>query len=132
MCRGEAGERRDSPPAPLSPAGGFTLLEVMIALAILSGVIIIALVSYNYHLSLAARNRDRVVATLLGRERIDEIELFGPPRKKSGDFGERLPRFTWQFTTTKETRIEGLDILEVTVFWEKGRSLSFSSYRLER
>jgi general secretion pathway protein I len=112
---------------------GFTLLEVMIALAILSSVIITALISYNYHLSLAARNRDTVVATLLGRERMDEIELFGPPaKKKAGDFGERFPRFVWQFTTTKETRIEGLDQLEITVSWEKKRSISFSSYRLQR
>ena len=94
---------------------GFTLLEVMIALAILSGVIITALISYNYHLSLAVRNRDTVVATLLGRERMEEIELFGPPKKRAGDFGERFPRFAWQFTTTKEIRIEGLDKLDITV-----------------
>ncbi len=116
-----------------SGPGGFTLLEVMIALAILSGVIITALISYNYHLSLAARNRDTVVATLLGRERMDEIELFGPPvKKRAGDFGERFPRFAWQFTTTKETRLEKLDRLEISVLWEKSRSLSFSSYRLQR
>lgn len=112
---------------------GFTLLEVMIALAILSGVIITALISYNYHLSLAARNRDTIVATLLGRERMEEIELFGPPAiKMAGDFGERFPRFAWQFTTTKEIRIEGLDKVDITVSWEKTHALSFSSYRLQR
>jgi len=118
----------------LSPANerGCTLLEVMIALAILAGVIVTVLVSYNYHLSIAARNRDMVVATLLGMERIEEFSLTGPPAKKAGDFGEHFPRFAWHFTTTKDTRFEKLDRQDITVAWEEGRTLSLSSYHLRK
>ena len=111
---------------------GFTLLEVMIALAILAGVIVTVLVSYHYHLSIAARNRDMVVATLLGMERIEEFALTGPPVKTAGDFGENFPRFAWHFTTTKDRRFEKLDRHDITVVWEEGRTLSLSSYHLRR
>ncbi|MFQ5587108.1 MAG: prepilin-type N-terminal cleavage/methylation domain-containing protein [Thermodesulfobacteriota bacterium] len=116
----------------LTGARGFTLLEVMIALALLGGVVITALISYNYHLSLAARNRDMVVATLLGRERMEEIDLLGPPVKMADDFGEEFPGFAWQFSITKDRRFERLDRMDITVLWGNERSLSLSSYRLQR
>ena len=52
---------------------GFTLLEVMVALAIMAGVIITLLGSVNYHLGIIAAERDSTTLTLLARNRMAEL-----------------------------------------------------------
>ena len=49
---------------------GFTLLEVMVALAIMAGVILTVISSVNYHLSLTTRNNEETIALLLARENL--------------------------------------------------------------
>ena len=51
---------------------GFTLLEIMIALAIMAGVLLTVISSFNYHLSLAARDREETIAALLARAKLDD------------------------------------------------------------
>ena len=41
---------------------GFTLLEVLVALAIMSGVILTTIVSFNYHLGIVVRDKDETAA----------------------------------------------------------------------
>lgn len=74
---------------------GFTLLEVMIAVSILSGVVLSIIVSLNYHISAAARNRDLVVASMLGGSLEGEIRASGLPEAREGSFGE-FPGFAWR------------------------------------
>ena len=47
---------------------GFTLLEVMIALAVLAGVVVTVLSTLNYHLGVASRSSDLVTASILGKK----------------------------------------------------------------
>lgn len=58
------------------PAGtrGFTLLEVMIALAIMAGVVLTLLGAVNYHVGVISEERDSTAMTLLARARMAEIE----------------------------------------------------------
>jgi general secretion pathway protein I len=63
---------------------GFTLLEVMVALAIMAGVVLTVISSVNYHLSLTARNNEETVALLLARAKLEELELLGKQQMAEG------------------------------------------------
>lgn len=85
---------------------GFTLLEVLVALAIMAGVILTVLGSVNYHLGIIAAERDSTELTILGRYRLAEMEreaLQTPlSEKNQGTFAPLHPELTWQteqFTT---------------------------------
>ena len=73
---------------------GFTLLEVMIALAIMAGVIITLLGSVNYHIGVIAAERDSTAMTLLARARMAEIEL--SPAKGEGTLAPFHPELKWK------------------------------------
>lgn len=108
-------------------AGGFTLIEVMAALAILSGVIVTALASVNYHLDASVRARDIVTATVLGRYKAEETRLMGGEAETEGDFGPAFDGFRWKIgKTTDETT--GLLRYEIESIGPGG-SVAFVMYR---
>lgn len=75
---------------------GFTLLEVMVALAIMASVILTVLESVNYHLNLLTAERDSTELTLLARSRLVELEQQPPlPQKSEGTFSPLHPDVTW-------------------------------------
>ncbi|MBF0537998.1 MAG: prepilin-type N-terminal cleavage/methylation domain-containing protein [Nitrospirae bacterium] len=51
---------------------GFTLLEVLIALGILSGVLVTLIYTLNYNLSILQRHEVITVASLLAKEKLSE------------------------------------------------------------
>lgn len=76
---------------------GFTLLEVMVALAIMAGVILTVLSSVNYHLALLATERDSTALTLLARSRLVELEQqVSLPQKSEGTFTPLHPDIIWR------------------------------------
>jgi general secretion pathway protein I len=109
---------------------GFTILEVMICLAILSGVVVTMLGSLNYHLGLVSYNQNLVTAAVLAREKGEEAALLGIPSLREGSFAEPMGDFSWEIAT-EETGFEGLRRLDVRVGWGADRSVSFISYLLE-
>lgn len=111
-------------------AGGFTLLEVMIALAIVSGVVATIITSLNFHLSAVERNRDKVVATFLARQKYEESRLFGPPKDKRGEFGKDFPNFSWEYVR-EDYLYPGIKRILVTVFWNKSDSIEIETYEEE-
>ena len=75
---------------------GFTLLEVMVALAIMAGVVLTVLGSLNYHTGLLSAERDSTVLTLLARTRLIELEQQpGLPQKSEGTFIPLHPDVLW-------------------------------------
>jgi general secretion pathway protein I len=91
---------------------GFTLLEVMVSLAIMAGVILTVLTSVNYHLGIIANERDNTTLTLLARTRMVELEQ--APAKGEGTFAPTHPELTWK-SDLMPTELPGLQKLLVTV-----------------
>ncbi len=108
--------------------GGFTFLEIMIALSIVAGVVITVLTSLNYHLGLISENRDTVLATILAAEKMQEVKLFGIPHEMEGVFDEELSQFTWQLDVLDIKEITGIRKISVGVSWEDGRGVHLTSY----
>ena len=106
---------------------GFTLLEVMIALAIMAGVVLTVITSCNYHLAVVNRDREETVAMLLARARLDDPK-FRELDAKKGTFAPEWPEYAWE-AETAPTELPGLAKLTLTVNWDSGRKeLSLVQY----
>src|SRR3970040_1312649 len=84
--------------------GGFTLLEVVVALAILSGVIVTALITLHYHISVTDRTMAIITATNLAKEKFEEIRISAAPALSEGDFAPYSPEFRWKIPFTESWR----------------------------
>lgn len=106
---------------------GFTLLEVVIALAILAGVITTVVVTFNRHLTLATEDRDTTTALLLARAKLDQPD-FLTVTTASGTFAPDFPEFSWKREETV-SEIPTLKRYQLTVSWNGGqRSLQLVLY----
>lgn len=107
---------------------GFTLLEVMVSLAIIAGVLMTVYASFGFHLDIAARDREETVAMLLARSKIDECMLRGEKAAK-GTFDPSWPGITWELAT-EPAPWQGVERLNLTVAWDQNRkNLKLSHYR---
>jgi general secretion pathway protein I len=95
---------------------GFTLLEVMIALAIMAGVILTVISSFNYHLSMVERDRQETMAVLLARAKMDD-PTFKPGDGGSGTFAPDRPDMTWK-AESRQTEYPGINRVALTVSWD--------------
>lgn len=106
---------------------GFTLLEVLVAVAILSTVIVTLVGSVNYHLSVLERGRGHTVASMIAREKIEEIKLGIVADKKSGSLEHDGKSYAWNFETTS-TDYDGVSLLSVRVMWDRVESVAIETY----
>ncbi|MFQ5780998.1 MAG: prepilin-type N-terminal cleavage/methylation domain-containing protein [Nitrospiria bacterium] len=104
------------------PPAGFTLLEIMVALAVISISFVALLGLRNRDIALAAYSRHLTEATLLARQKITEVSAAGFPDLgvSEGDFGEAYSRFRWE-QEVKQTPFEVVRELVLTVVWMEGR-----------
>ncbi len=112
-----------------SMRGGFTLLEVMIAMAILAITLVAVFQSQSQSISMAGDSRFLTTASLLARSRMVEIDAADPREVAagSGDFGDDFPDYRWQ-VEIGDTEIEVLKKISLTV--TNSRMLVRNSYRL--
>ena len=77
---------------------GFTLLEVLVALAVLSIALVVLLGLRNRDVDLVNIARDLTTGTVLARMKMAETQLEGFPElgETAGGFGEGQPQFHWQ------------------------------------
>lgn len=102
---------------------GFSLLEVMVALAIMASVILTVLGAVNYHLTIITNERDSTALTLLARAKMAELELLKNqgqtlPEKSEGTLAPAHPELSWQ-ADISATELTVLKKLVVRV-WRTG------------
>lgn len=111
----------------ISGEEGFTLLEAIVSLAILSGVIVTIIYSINYNLKTTERLKTISTATNLAREFFQEMDVSGVPDVREGAFPDR-PGFTWRLEM-EDMSIEGVKKLKLDVA-SGAEAVSVETYRL--
>jgi general secretion pathway protein I len=90
-------------PIPDALQKGFTLLEVMIAMAILATVLVTVFHSQSQSIAMANESRARTTLALLAQSRMAEME--GQQNlstgQTSGTFGDDFPNYSWTATVTQ-------------------------------
>lgn len=102
-------------------ASGFTLIEIMIALAVLAISLTVLLGLRNRDIALSSYTGHITEATLLARQLVSEISFAGFPDvgEREGDFGEEHPGYKWK-QEVKATPYEVVRELNVDVLWREG------------
>ena len=133
--RSAVGGLRAHPP---SATGGFTLLEVVVALAILAAGILAVIDLFSGSLRLSEGARDVWAAQVYASQRMEEA-LLSPhpvPGVERGSFGEK---YRWETRTTREESAEYDPYREVRIrviiSWDDGpreKAVELAGIRWER
>lgn len=96
----------------------FTLLEVLVALALLAIGLVGVMESVSQSLRQTKANADRAEAGTLAQQRLTELTLTTDlaPGTDEGEFGDEHPGFRWR-SSVESTEHDGLYRLSVTVLW---------------
>ena len=104
---------------------GFSLLEVMIAVALIAIALTTLLGSQAQSVSYANSAKFETMAALLAQSKMSEITVQDADSlsSDSGDFGDDYPGYAWE-ATVSDISIEGLDTIsnylkqvDLTVTW---------------
>jgi general secretion pathway protein I len=105
-----------------TPNAGFTLLEVLVAMAVLAVALVSLLGLYNRSLTLTMRAQQLSTGMLLAQEMLTRTQLEGAAaaRVTAGDFSDfhsgRYPEFRWK-RTIRPTPLKNLWEIRVGVIW---------------
>ena len=88
---------------------GFTLLEVMVAMAVMAIVLVSVYRMHSQTLSMNAASRFYTLAPMLAQSKLAQLEAapLETITGDSGDFGETFPGYSWNVSVT-ETSVEAL------------------------
>lgn len=132
---------RRAPTGSLSRESGFTLLEVMVALAVMSIVLVSVYRMHSQSLTMNAAARFYTQAPLLAQSKMAAFETLsgGGFPEDSGDFGEQFPGYRWKISETDVmsevlgTVAEDLKRIDVTVSYNDNQfSYNLRTYRFVR
>ena len=109
---------------------GFTLMEVMIAMAILAITLVAVFQSQSQSVSMATEVRFLTTASLLAQGKMAEIDKMDPREivSMSGDFREGFPDYAWRVEVT-DTGFEFLKKIDLIVTHNK--MVVRNAYQLE-
>jgi general secretion pathway protein I len=104
---------------------GFTLLEVMVAVALIAIALTALLGSQSQSVSFANSAKFETMAALLAQGKMSEIVMRGTGdlSSDSGDFGEDYPGYSWSSTVSdvsmpgEEALSDYLKQIDLTVTW---------------
>jgi general secretion pathway protein I len=122
-------------------AFGFTLLEVMIALAVMSIVLVSVYRMHSQSLTMNAAARFYTLAPMLAQQKMAEMETqsSGSFPVDSGDFGENYPGYSWQASLTDVASevlgevADDLNRIDLTVSFNNDQySYNLRTYRFQR
>jgi len=99
-----------------SKKNGFTLIEVLIAMTILAGALVVIFQSQSQSISMSTDSRFMTTAALLAQSKMVEVEASSPLANHSedGDFGPDYPQYTWHLEVG-DTQLPQFKKIEVTV-----------------
>ena len=82
-------------------ASGFTLLEVMVAMAIMAIVLVSVYRMHSQTLTMNTAARFYTQAPMLAQSKLAQLEVdsSGIITGDSGDFGDKFPGYTWRIST---------------------------------
>ncbi|GEM_PF-748242 len=113
--RGAAGPRFEPPSGDLSfreRPSGFTLLEILISLAIIGGLLVTLISTLSYHLSIAGRQETITLATLLAKDKLAEIAR--DRREEKGYFDAPYDGYAFE-TFVRDSPYPGISEIGVVV-----------------
>ena len=129
------------PPGFSRTAFGFTLLEVMVALAVMSIVLVSVYRMHSQSLTMNSAARFYTLAPLLAQNKMAGLETLssdGFP-DDSGDFGEQYPGYSWRTSLTEVSSevlgevADDLKRIDITVSYNNNQfSHSLRTYRFQR
>lgn len=114
---------------------GFTLVEVLVAVVILSVGIVAILQAFHHSLSVLGESRDCLRSSHLLAEKLSETELGAlagnAPESSNGEFGGLNNRYRWDCRVVPEMSVmpagtTSLDRVTVTV-WRSGSSRRYAA-----
>lgn len=114
---------------------GFTLLEVMVAVAVIAIALVTLIGVQSQMVTIATGAKFDAQASLLGQAKMAELSLIASSELNdgSGDFGSEYPGFTWKAAvsplTEDDTGIPGvagmLKAIELTVAFDQDPNQSY-------
>ena len=115
---------------------GFSLLEILVAVAIISAGLIFMIKGFGNNLRLSGIGEDYTTAVLLAKQKMAEIELTGnfTGIKKEGIFEPPFQRFSWKISFYP-VKTKGFIIVKVRVGFTRGvlkREVILENVLLER
>jgi general secretion pathway protein I len=95
---------------------GFTLMEVMVAMAILAIALVSIFQLQSQSISMATDSRFMTTAALLAQSKMVEVETRPSLSNQSedGDFSTDYPQYTWHLVIS-DTQLQQFKKIEVTV-----------------
>lgn len=113
-------------------SNAFTLLEVMVALAVLSIALVVLIQLHMKGLILQKEADQITVATLLARAKMDETLAAGfpEPQKVEGDFGTDHPEYRWKLVvaTTELEDVRKIDVSVIPPGGDEARAVHMETY----
>ena len=119
----------------LGISAGFTLLEVMVAVALIAITLVTLLGAQAQSVSIANGSRFDAMASLLAQWKLTEFSLqdYEQLASSEGNFGEEYPHFSWKSEVNElaedETGIKGakgvLKAVDLTVWFDQDKTRNY-------
>ncbi len=101
---------------------GFTLLEVLVSLAILSATLIMAFQVTSGAIAAAERSEAWTTASLLGEEKLrDTAEPFPEVQETAGTFPDPYAGYSWKVSVKQALHADAREVY-VSVSWKTGNA----------
>jgi general secretion pathway protein I len=91
---------------------GFTLLEVLISLAIIGSLLVTLIYTLNYHLGIAEKHETVTIATLLAKSKMADLKT--SPENSKGKFEAPYENYNYEFFV-KDSPYPGISEIIVVV-----------------